>query len=304
MALELDELVRIMLTIQRNGSSSKESYGVHETLNYLEKSLIKAYAGDSVRMKNEVRKAIIPTAELGSQFIPVTKVQQKEMLPIVNKLAIQYIVEEAVQSGIEDIIIVVCRTKDAINYDLDKLYELETLATRNDYNAMLEEVKQASNFANIHYLIQNEPRGLGDAILQASSFIGNEPFAVLLGDDVVKSTVPCLMQMMNVYSRYHSSVVGVDRVEYSDVSKYGMVSPKGESIDTRLFHVETFLEEDSKYRVLSNLALMGRYILRPEVFQVLESLSVEAFGDIELTSALIQLNEEQAILAYEFDGNA
>ncbi|KIL49826.1 UTP--glucose-1-phosphate uridylyltransferase GalU [Jeotgalibacillus soli] len=249
-----------------------------------------------------VRKAIIPAAGLGTRFLPATKAQPKEMLPIVDKPTIQYIVEEAVASGIEDIIIVSGRGKRAIEDHFDKSYELEETLEKKEKYAILEEIKQISNLANIHYIRQKEPMGLGHAIACASSFIGDEPFAVLLGDDIVQSKTPCLKQLINVYERYNSSVVGVQPVPDDAVSKYGIIAPKGQEIEDGVIHIENLVEKPNVDQAPSNLAILGRYVLRPEIFSILATLEPGAGGEIQLTDALVKLNKQQVILAKEFEG--
>lgn len=251
----------------------------------------------------KVRKAIIPAGGLGTRFLPATKAQPKEMLPIVDKPTIQYIVEEAVESGIEDIIIVSGRGKRAIEDHFDKSYELEsTLATKEKW-VQLEEVQAISKLANIHYIRQKEPLGLGHAIASCSSFIGNEPFAVLLGDDIVKSKgTPCLKQLISIHERYHASVVGVQPVSNEEVSKYGIVAPKGMEIEKGVIHLESLIEKPHIEQAPSNYAIMGRYILRPEIFPILQTLHPGAGGEIQLTDAIKLLNETQIVLAYHFEG--
>ncbi|ARK32203.1 UTP--glucose-1-phosphate uridylyltransferase GalU [Halalkalibacter krulwichiae] len=250
----------------------------------------------------KVRKAIIPAAGLGTRFLPATKAQPKEMLPIVDKPTIQYIVEEAIASGIEDIIIVTGRGKRAIEDHFDKSYELEeTLAAKEKFE-LLKEIQGISNLANIHYIRQKEPKGLGHAIACASSFIGNEPFAVMLGDDIVESNVPCLKQLMNVFDRYHSSVIGVQQVPDQDVSKYGIINPKGSEIEPKTLSIESLVEKPKLADAPSNYAIMGRYVLRPEIFSILKNLAPGAGNEIQLTDAINVLNDSQAVLAYHFDG--
>lgn len=250
----------------------------------------------------KVRKAIIPAAGLGTRFLPATKAQPKEMLPIVDKPTIQYIVEEAVASGIEDIIIVSGRGKRAIEDHFDKSYELEETLAQKEKFALLKEIQEISNMVNIHYIRQKEPKGLGHAVACASRFIGDEPFAVLLGDDIVQSDEPCLKQLINVYDRYNSSVVGVQKVSDENVSKYGIIAPKGESVENGVIHVKTFIEKPKLADAPSNYAIMGRYILRPEIFEILDSLKPGAGGEIQLTDALVELNKQQVVLAKEFSG--
>ncbi|MCG1021524.1 UTP--glucose-1-phosphate uridylyltransferase GalU [Sutcliffiella horikoshii] len=249
-----------------------------------------------------VKKAIIPAAGMGTRFLPATKAQPKEMLPIVDKPTIQYIVEEAIASGIEDIIIVTGRGKRAIEDHFDKSYELEETLLRKEKYEILEEVQQISSMANIHYIRQKEPLGLGHAIWCARKFIGNEPFAVLLGDDIVQSEKPCLKQLIDIYERYNCAVLGVNEVPNKDVVKYGIVNPKGHMIEPSVVHVQDLVEKPSEEHAPSNLAIMGRYILRQEIFDILENLPTGAGGEIQLTDAIRQFNQKQAVLAYNFEG--
>jgi UTP--glucose-1-phosphate uridylyltransferase len=250
----------------------------------------------------KIRKAIIPAAGLGTRFLPATKAQPKEMLPIVDKPAIQYIVEEAVASGIEDIIIVTGRGKRAIEDHFDKSYELEETLAKKDKQAMLAEVQAISSLANIHYIRQKEPLGLGHAILCAQTFIGNEPFAVMLGDDIVQAEKPCLKQLIEIFEQTECAVVGVQPVPQEKVSKYGIIAPKGQYLQPRLVQIETLIEKPDIHQAPSNLALMGRYILFPEIFQQLKNLKPGAGNEIQLTDALVKVNAEQAMLAYQFEG--
>lgn len=251
----------------------------------------------------KVRKAIIPAAGLGTRFLPATKAQPKEMLPIVDKPTIQYIIEEAVASGIEDIIIVTGRGKRAIEDHFDKSYELEeTLAKKGKFD-QLEEVQGISKLANIHYIRQKEPLGLGHAISCASRFIGDEPFAVLLGDDIVHAPEkPCLKQLIDVYERYNSTVIGVQQVPDEDVSKYGVISINNGEIDHGVFSIDDLVEKPKLEDAPSNYAIMGRYILRPEIFSILEHLAPGAGGEIQLTDAIKKLNELQMVVGCEFEG--
>ncbi|MGJ9383950.1 UTP--glucose-1-phosphate uridylyltransferase GalU [Salipaludibacillus sp. CF4.18] len=251
----------------------------------------------------KVRKAIIPAAGLGTRFLPATKAQPKEMLPIVDKPTIQYIVEEAIASGIEDIIIISGRGKRAIEDHFDKSYELEETLLKKEKFAILEEIKGISSMANIHYIRQKEPRGLGHAIGCAKHFIGDEPFAVLLGDDIVQSETPCLKQLIDVFERYNSSVVGVQPVPDEDVSKYGIVSPKSTDIDNGVIQINGLVEKPKQEDSPSNYAVVGRYVLRPEIFQILDELAPGSGNEIQLTDAITKLNEEQVVLAYEFTGD-
>ena len=250
-----------------------------------------------------IKKAIIPAAGLGTRFLPATKAQPKEMLPIVDKPTIQYIIEEAVASGIEDILIVSGRGKRAIEDHFDKSYELEeTLASKEKWD-ILEEIQQISELANIHYIRQKEPKGLGHAIYCARRFIGNEPFAVMLGDDIVQTdSVPCLKQLIDVYDEYQSPVVGVQKVNDSDVSKYGIVSYMEEAVAEDIYHVDDMVEKPIPEEAPSNSAIMGRYILTPDIMDILATLKPGSGGEIQLTDALKELSLKQRVLAYHFLG--
>jgi len=248
----------------------------------------------------KVRKAIIPAAGLGTRFLPATKAQPKEMLPIVDKPTIQYIVEEAIDSGIEDIIIISGRNKRAIEDHFDKSYELEDELQKKNKTDLLSIVKDISNLVDIHYIRQKEPKGLGHAIHCAKSFIGNEPFAVLLGDDIVDSEVPCLKQMIDVYNEYKTTVLGVQHVPTQDVPKYGIVSCK--QVDDRVFKVKDLVEKPEIDKAPSNIAILGRYIITPLIFEFLENVAPGKGGEIQLTDALKSLIGSEAIYAYDFIG--
>jgi UTP--glucose-1-phosphate uridylyltransferase len=249
-----------------------------------------------------IRKAIIPAAGLGTRFLPATKAQPKEMLPIVDKPTIQYIVEEAVRSGIEDIIIISGRGKRAIEDHFDKSYELEeTLAKKGEWER-LEEIQSIANLANIHYIRQKEPKGLGHAIYCARSFIGDEPFAVMLGDDIVQAEVPCLQQLIDVYNKSNCSVIGIQQVPDSDVSKYGIIEPEAK-IDDNVFKLKSLVEKPKQSEAPSSYAIMGRYILEPEIFDILEHLPPGAGGEIQLTDAIQRLMKSKEVLAFYFNGD-
>ncbi|MCD7035594.1 UTP--glucose-1-phosphate uridylyltransferase GalU [Metabacillus sp. GX 13764] len=251
----------------------------------------------------KIRKAIIPAAGLGTRFLPATKAQPKEMLPIVDKPTIQYIVEEAIQSGIEDILVISGRGKRAIEDHFDKAYELEETLLKKEKFERLEEIQAISNMANIHYIRQKEPKGLGHAINCASSFIGNEPFAVLLGDDIVKADKPCLKQLIDVYDKYESSVVGVQEVAHEDVSKYGIIAPlENATLDDGIISLASVVEKPAREDAPSNYAIMGRYVLTPEIFDILNTLPPGSGNEIQLTDAIKILNESQNVLAYDFSG--
>lgn len=249
----------------------------------------------------KVRKAIIPAAGLGTRFLPATKAQPKEMLPIVDKPTIQYIIEEAVASGIEDIIVVTGRNKRSIEDHFDRSIELELELERSGKNEMLQMVCEISEMANLHYIRQKEPRGLGHAILAASHFIGDEPFAVLLGDDVVISQKPCLGQMMEVYNEYQTSILGVQTVAHDQVNKYGIID--GHMVDERIFKVDDMVEKPDQDEAPTDVAVLGRYIITPQIFPLLETQDAGKGGEIQLTDALRRLAKEQPVYAYDFKGH-
>lgn len=248
----------------------------------------------------KVRKAIIPAAGLGTRFLPATKAMPKEMLPIVDKPTIQYIVEEAIASGIEDIIIVTGKGKRAIEDHFDFAPELEQNLEKKGKLELLDKVRYSTNLADIHYIRQKEPKGLGHAIWCARNFIGDEPFAVLLGDDIVQSETPCLKQLLNQFEQTHSSVIGVQTVPEEDTHRYGIIEPRGQ--EGRRYQVENFVEKPSPGTAPSNLAIIGRYILTPEIFLFLDRMEMGAGGEIQLTDAIQKLNQIQRVFAYEFEG--
>lgn len=260
--------------------------------------VIKHEARRSYVMK--IRKAIIPAAGLGTRFLPATKAMPKEMLPIVDKPTIQYIVEEAVASGIEDIIIVTGKGKRAIEDHFDNSFELEFNLAEKQKWELLESVRKSSEMADIHYIRQKEPRGLGHAIWCARKFIGNEPFAVLLGDDIVESDKPCLKQMIEVYEQYKSSIVGVQPVPWEEVSRYGVVD--GSELAERVYKANRLVEKPKREDAPSNLAILGRYILTPRIFDMLGEQQVGVGGEIQLTDAISRLSEVERIIAYDFEG--
>ncbi|HHY74179.1 MAG TPA: UTP--glucose-1-phosphate uridylyltransferase GalU [Bacillus bacterium] len=251
----------------------------------------------------KVRKAVIPAAGLGTRFLPATKAQPKEMLPIVDTPTIQYIVEEAVASGIEDIIIISGRNKRAIEDHFDKSYELEETLVRKEKYDLLEQIQGISNLANIHYIRQKEAKGLGDAIYCASRFIGNEPFAVLLGDIIIKSETPSLQQLLQVYNRYHTSVIGVKGVPNEEVSKYGIIDPNGTALEENVFAIKELVEKPSSGEAPSNYAIIGRYILTPNIFKAIEETPYGAGNEIQLTDAIQRLGEQKAIFACAVEGS-
>ncbi|AJH72176.1 UTP--glucose-1-phosphate uridylyltransferase GalU [Bacillus tropicus] len=246
-----------------------------------------------------VKKAIIPAAGLGTRFLPATKAMPKEMLPIVDKPTIQYIVEEAIESGIEDIIIVTGKGKRAIEDHFDHSFELEQNLLEKGKHEILKKVQESSKI-NIHYIRQKEPKGLGHAVWCARKFIGNEPFAVLLGDDIVQAETPCLRQLMDQYEATQSSVIGVQTVPETETHRYGIIDPLAQK--GRSYQVSQFVEKPDQGTAPSNLAIMGRYVLTPEIFTFLENQQTGAGGEIQLTDAIQRLNEIQRVFAYDFEG--
>ncbi|SPN75510.1 UTP--glucose-1-phosphate uridylyltransferase GalU [Brochothrix thermosphacta] len=247
-----------------------------------------------------VKKAIIPAAGLGTRFLPATKATAKEMLPIIDKPTIQYIVEEAVDSGIEEILIITGKGKRSIEDHFDNAPELEqNLLSKNKLD-MLAMVQETSKI-NIHFIRQKSPRGLGDAILQAKGFVGNEPFVVLLGDDIVKSKTPCVKQLIEQYNKTQSSIIGVQKVPIEDTNRYGIIDPESEIAD-KLYSVRGFVEKPSVEKAPSQLAILGRYLLTPEIFSLLETQEAGAGDEIQLTDAIDRLNKTERVLAYEFEG--
>ena len=252
-------------------------------------------------MSKKIRKAIIPAAGLGTRFLPATKAQPKEMLPIVDKPTIQYIIEEAVASGIEEILIITGRSKKCIEDHFDKSVELELELEKNGKEQMLKMVREISDMVDIHFIRQKEPRGLGHAISCAKTFVGNEPFAVLLGDDIVYNEgKPCLKQLIDCYDEYKTSVLGVQTVEAKDVNKYGIVN--GIHIEDRVYKVKGLVEKPPVEEAPSNVAILGRYIITPQIFKILEETKPGKGGEIQLTDALLKLIDEEAMYAYDFEG--
>ncbi|AJH78297.1 UTP--glucose-1-phosphate uridylyltransferase GalU [Heyndrickxia coagulans] len=247
----------------------------------------------------KIKKAIIPAAGLGTRFLPATKAMPKEMLPIVDKPTIQYIVEEAIDSGIEDIIIVTGKGKRAIEDHFDHAFELEDNLIAKKKFDLLEKVRQPAE-VDIHYIRQKEPKGLGHAIWCARKFIGNEPFAVLLGDDIIQAEPPCLKQMIDVYEQVHSSVIAVMEVAHEETNRYGIIDPLDQK--GRIYDVKGFVEKPKVEEAPSNVAIIGRYILTPEIFDFLSLQKTGSGGEIQLTDAIEQLNEIQKVYAYAYEG--
>lgn len=247
----------------------------------------------------KVRKAIIPAAGLGTRFLPATKAQPKEMLPIVDKPAIQYIIEEAIASGIEEILIITGRNKRSIEDHFDKSVELENqLKEQGKYDllGLIEEISQV----DIHYIRQKEAKGLGHAVLCAKQFVGNEPFAVMLGDDIVDAEVPCLRQLIDVYDDCQGTVLGVQEVAKDKVSSYGIVNPK--MVKENIWQAVDLIEKPSVEEAPSQLAVLGRYILEPEIFALLEKTEPGRGNEIQLTDAICKLAHEKPVYAYNFSG--
>ena len=252
-------------------------------------------------MQKRIRKAIIPAAGLGTRFLPATKAQPKEMLPIVDKPTLQYIIEECVASGIEEILIITGRNKKSIEDHFDKSVELEMELEKSGKQEMLEMVRDISDMVNIYFIRQKEPRGLGHAILCAKTFVGDEPFAVLLGDDVVyNDEKPCLKQLIDCYGEYKTSVLGVQTVDAQDVNKYGIVG--GIHIEDRVYKVKNLVEKPAVDEAPSNVAILGRYIITPKIFEILERTEPGKGNEIQLTDALLKLIEHEAMYAYNFEG--
>ncbi|HCT8993230.1 TPA: UTP--glucose-1-phosphate uridylyltransferase GalU [Staphylococcus aureus] len=248
----------------------------------------------------KIKKAIIPAAGLGTRFLPATKAMPKEMLPILDKPTIQYIVEEAARAGIEDIIIVTGRHKRAIEDHFDSQKELETVLKEKGKSELLEKVQYSTELANIFYVRQKEQKGLGHAISSARQFIGNEPFAVLLGDDIVESEVPAVKQLIDVYEETGHSVIGVQEVPEADTHRYGIIDPLTKN--GRQYEVKKFVEKPAQGTAPSNLAIMGRYVLTPEIFDYLKTQKEGAGNEIQLTDAIERMNNDNQVYAYDFEG--
>ncbi|MCH4826826.1 UTP--glucose-1-phosphate uridylyltransferase GalU [Planococcus halocryophilus] len=247
----------------------------------------------------KVRKAIIPAAGLGTRFLPATKAMPKEMLPILDKPTIQYIVEEAIASGIEDIIIVTGKDKRAIEDHFDSAPFLEARLAESEKFELLNAV-QLSSKVDIHYIRQKSPLGLGHAVWTARKFIGDEPFAVLLGDDIIQSEVPGLQQLMDQFDKTQSSVIGVMEVPEEETYRYGIMDPSTK--EGRLYKANNFVEKPRAGTAPSNLAIIGRYIFTPEIFSFLDNMKIGAGGEIQLTDAIEQLNAVQNVYGYAFEG--
>lgn len=251
-------------------------------------------------MIKKVKKAVIPAAGLGTRFLPATKAQPKEMLPIVDKPTLQYIIEEAVNSGIEEILIITGRNKKSIEDHFDKSVELELELEKKGKDDLLELVRGISEMANIYYIRQKEPLGLGHAVYCARSFIGDEPFAVLLGDDIVDAGTPCLKQLIGAYEEYGTSILGVQSVAKEDVNKYGIVD--GYEVGKGAYRVNSLVEKPEPEKAPSEIAILGRYIIEPRIFEILKNTKPGKGGEIQLTDALNVLAKESSMHAYVFEG--
>lgn len=247
----------------------------------------------------KIKKAIIPAAGLGTRFLPATKAMPKEMLPIVDRPTIEYIVEEAIESGIEDIIIVTGKGKRSIEDHFDRNFELEDNLMKKGNFELLDKINQSSK-VEIHFIRQKEPKGLGHAIWCARKFIGDEPFAVLLGDDIVQADEPCLKQLINQFEETGLSIVGVQEVSNEETQRYGIIDPH--RVEGRRYQVNGFVEKPALGTAPSNLAIMGRYILTAEIFDFLAKQETGAGDEIQLTDAIQKLNEVQTVFAYDFEG--
>ncbi|EPI05681.1 UTP--glucose-1-phosphate uridylyltransferase [Enterococcus faecalis 13-SD-W-01] len=248
----------------------------------------------------KIKKAVIPAAGLGTRFLPATKAIAKEMLPIVDKPIIQFIVEEAIASGIEDILVVTGKGKRPIEDHFDSNIELEQNLLEKDKLALLELVEETTNI-NLHFIRQKHPNGLGDAVLQAKAFVGDEPFVVMLGDDLMEDTVPLTKQLIDEYQTTHSSIIAVMEVPKEETYKYGIIEPSSMHSDD-LYDVVSFVEKPCLQEAPSNLAIIGRYLLKPEIFDLLENGAPGVGGEIQLTDAINCLNQTQRVFAHQFKG--
>lgn len=248
----------------------------------------------------KVRKAVIPAAGLGTRFLPATKAIAKEMLPIVDKPTIQFIVEEAIASGIEDILVVTGKGKRPIEDHFDSNFELESNLSSKGKKELLALVEETTGI-NLHFIRQKRPLGLGHAVLQAKAFVGNEPFIVMLGDDIMEDSIPLTKQLINNYDKTLASTLAVMKVPHEETSKYGIINPSKE-IAEGLYNVSHFVEKPAPKDAPSDLAIIGRYLLKPEIFDVLENQKPGAGNEIQLTDAIDELNKTQRVFAHEFKG--
>lgn len=250
----------------------------------------------------KVRKAVIPAAGLGTRFLPATKAMAKEMLPIVDKPTIQFIVEEAKASGIEDILIITGKGKRPIEDHFDSAPELEQNLKAKNKTAMLKMVNETTDMGvNLYFIRQSHPNGLGDAVRLAKSFVADEPFVVMLGDDLMEDKVPLSKQLINEYEETHASQLAVMKVPHNEVDKYGVINPENKVKDD-LYNVKNFVEKPAVDKAPSDLAIIGRYLLTPEIFDILENQKPGLGGEIQLTDAIDELNKTQRVFAHEFKG--
>ena len=259
-------------------------------------------ASGSATAVKKVRKAVLPAAGLGTRFLPATKAQPKEMLPLVDKPIIQYVIEEAVAAGLTNIIIVTGRGKNAIEDHFDVSYELEKLLQERGKHDLLEQVRAISSMINVSYVRQKSALGLGHAVLQARDLVGNEPFAVMLGDDIVDAAEPCIGQMIKVFERRGNPVIALQEVPREQTRHYGIVAARAVAGDDRVVEIQDMVEKPSPEKAPSNLAIIGRYLLPPELFRILEETGADAGGEIQLTSGLKALLRERPIDGYLFEG--
>ena len=249
-----------------------------------------------------IRKAVFPAAGLGTRFLPATKAQPKEMLPLVDKPIIQYVIEEAVAAGLTQIIIVTGRGKNAIEDHFDTSYELEKLLETRGKTNLLEQVRAVSSMISVAYVRQGEALGLGHAVLMARDLVGDEPFAVMLGDDIIDSTVPCMKQMVDVFHRYEGPVIAVQQVPKSEISAYGVIDPEPVTGDDRVYRIRDLVEKPPAAKAPSDLAIIGRYILTPDIFEALIKTQTDEGGEIQLTNGIRVLKENRPLWAYRFEG--
>jgi UTP--glucose-1-phosphate uridylyltransferase len=250
----------------------------------------------------KIRKAVFPAAGLGTRFLPATKAQPKEMLPLVDKPIIQYVIEEAVAAGLTNIIIVTGRGKNAIEDHFDVSYELESLLEERGKTDLLDQVRAISNMISISYVRQKETLGLGHAVLMAKDLVGDEPFAVMLGDDIIDAPVPCMRQMVDVFEQHQGPVVAVHQVPRAEISAYGVIDGAPEGSGGRLFRVRGMVEKPPAAEAPSDLAIIGRYILTPDIFAELEKTPRDKGGEIQLTNGMRSLAQRRPFFAYQFEG--
>jgi len=253
-------------------------------------------------MLGRVRKAVFPAAGLGTRFLPATKAQPKEMLPLVDKPIIQYVIEEAVAAGLTNIIIVTGRGKNAIEDHFDVSYELERLLQERGKTDLLDQVRAISNMINVSYVRQGEALGLGHAVLVARDLVGDEPFAVMLGDDIIDSRTPCMKQMVQVFEKYQGPVIAVHQVPRDEISNYGVIDGMAERGDDRVYRIQDLVEKPSAAEAPSDLAIIGRYILTPDIFEALDTTPRDAAGEIQLTNGLRALKARRPMYGYRFEG--